>query len=387
MSAEKTNSWTIHPEKRVKLIILVILLFIIAALLGGLWWFLRGQYWIETNDAYVSGNIIPVNNQTHGTISKVLVENTEHVQEGQILATLQGSRATIALHQAAAHLGATVRELRRDYAQVTALQQRVQAKKAELRKLNTNLTRYQKSIASGAVSAIRIENTENAIHAASAEVAATQAALKGTEAIVAGTTITTNPLTREAVTAYEKAYINWARRIIRAPVAGYIAERAAYPGMMVHPGERLFSVVPLNNLWVVANIKETDMRHVYPGQTVQLTSYYYGNQQHYQGKVLGLLPGAGSAFSILPPENATGNYIHIVERVPVRIALPSVELARHPLRPGLSMIAEIHWQPSASHSVLKPLTVTPVVGYQTPIYADELHEAQRQAATIIQENS
>ena len=156
---------------------------------------------------------------------------------------------------------------------------------------------------------------------------------------------------------------------------------------MVHPDQHLFSVVPLNDLWVVANVKETAMRHVRPGQNVQLTSYYYGGDVHYHGKVLGLLPGAGSAFSILPPENATGNYIHIVERVPVRIALPAAELAQHPLRPGLSMVAEIHWTLSQKHSVLKALTTTPIRGYQTHIYQGELRHARQRAAAIIRDNA
>ena len=376
-----------QPEKRTRMLMLVTLIFVLAGLIWTAWWFWRGQYRIETNDAYVSGNITPVNGQTAGTISKVLVENTEFVNAGQVMATLQANHSQLALQQAGAHLAATVRQVRKDFAKVTALQQTVSAKNAELHKLNTDLIRYKQSLPSGAVSAIRIEDTQNEIAAATAQVAAAQAALKGTQAIVAGTTLQTNPLVRQAAAQFEQADIQWQRRVVRAPISGYVAERAAYPGLMVHPGQRLFSVVPLNDLWVVANVKETAMRHVRPGQSVQLTSDYYGGDVHYHGKVLALLPGAGSAFSILPPENATGNYIHIVERVPVRIALPAAELAQHPLRPGLSMVAEIHWTPSQKHSVLKALTTTPVRGYQTAIYSGELRRAQQHAAAIIGDNT
>ena len=389
MSMQKAehSSAPIQPEKRTRMLVLVTLIFVLAGLIWAAWWFLRGQYWIETNDAYVSGNITPVDSQTAGTISRVLVENTEFVHAGQVMATLQAHRSRIALQQAAAHLAATVRQVRRDFARVTALQQTVSAKNAELRKLNADFIRYKQSLPSGAVSAIRLEDTQNEIAAATAQVAAAQAALKGTQAIIAGTTLQTNPLVRQAAAQFEQADIQWQRRVVRAPVSGYVAERTAYPGLMVHPDQHLFSVVPLNDLWVVANVKETAMRHVRPGQSVQLTSYYYGGDVHYHGKVLGLLPGAGSAFSILPPENATGNYIHIVERVPVRIALPAAELAQHPLRPGLSMVAEIHWTRSQKHSVLKALTTTPIRGYQTHIYQGELRHARQRAAAIIRDNA
>ncbi|MBU2764624.1 HlyD family efflux transporter periplasmic adaptor subunit [Acidithiobacillus ferrivorans] len=389
MSAQKPghSSPPIQPGKRTRMLVLVTLIFILAGLLWTAWWFWRGQYWIESNDAYVSGNITPVNDQTAGTISRVLVENTEFVRAGQVMATLQANHSQLALQQARAHLAATVRMVRKDFAQVTALQQTVSAKNAELHKLNADLIRYKQSLPSGAVSAIRVEDTQNEIAAATAQVAAARAALQGTQAITAGTTLQTNPLVRQATAQFEQADIQWQRRVIRAPVSGYVAQRAAYPGLLVHPGQHLFSVVPLNDLWVVANVKETAMRHVRPGQSVQLTSYYYGGDVHYHGIVLGMLPGAGSAFSILPPEDASGNYIHIVERVPVRIALPAAELAQHPLRPGLSMVAEIHWTPSQKHSVLKALTTTPIRGYQTAIYNNELRHARQRATAIIRDNA
>lgn len=387
MQKPEHSSSPIQPEKRTRMLVLVTLIFVLAGLIWTAWWLWRGQYWIETNDAYVSGNITPVNDQTAGTISRVLVENTEFVRAGQVMATLQANHSQLALQRAGAHLAATVRMVRKDFAKVTTLQQTVSAKNAELHKLNADLIRYKQSLPSGAVSAIRVEDTQNEIAAATAQVAAARAALQGTQAITAGTTLQTNPLVRQAVAQFEQADIQWQRRVVRAPVSGYVAERATYPGLMVHPGQRLFSVVPLNDLWVVANVKETAMRHVHPGQSVQLTSYYYGGDVHYHGIVLGVLPGAGSAFSILPPEDASGNYIHIVERVPVRIALPAAELAQHPLRPGLSMVAEIHWTPSQKHSVLKALTTTPARGYQTAIYDKELWHARQRATAIIRDNA
>ncbi len=377
---------SLQEKRRRRLLIGVAVILVVAAVIGTLWWLLRGQYWIETNDAYVTGNITPVDSLSAGTIKQVLAENTEFVHAGQVLAILQGTHSQLAMEQAGAHLAATVRQVRQDFARVQTLQQSVQAKMAELQKLKMDLSRYQQSLPSGAVSRIRIENTQNEMTSAAAQVAEAQAMLRGAQAIVAGTTVYNNPLVQQAAAAFEKTDINWQRRLIRAPISGYVAQRSAYPGLKVHNGQPLFSVVPLNDLWVVANIKETAMRHIHPGQAVQLSSYYYGHQVHYHGTVLGLLPGAGSAFSILPPENATGNYIHIVERVPVRIAIPAQELAEHPLRPGLSMIAAVHWKPGHQHSVLQALTVTPKQGYETSIYRTELQHARQRAEAIICQN-
>lgn len=376
----------LHEKRRRRQLIGVTVILVVAAVIGILWWLLRGQYWVETNDAYVTGNITPTDSLSAGTIKQVLAENTEFVHAGEVLAILQGTHSQLAMEQAEAHLAATVRQVRQDFARVQALQQSVRAKNAELQKLKMDLNRYQQSLPSGAVSVIRVENTQNEMTSAAAQVAEVEAKLRGAKTIVAGTTLNNNPLVQQAAAVYEKTDINWQRRLIRAPISGYVAQRSAYPGLKVHNGQELFSVVPLNDLWVVANIKETAMRHVHPGQAVQLTSYYYGHQVQYRGIVLGLLPGAGSAFSILPPENATGNYIHIVERVPVRIAIPAKELAKHPLRPGLSMIAAVHWKPGHQYSVLRPLTVTPKQGYETSVYRTELQHARQRAETIIRQN-
>lgn len=383
---ENTLSIQLPEKRRSRLLALVIGVFVIIGIIWIAWWFIYGQFWIETNDAYVSGNITPVDVQTAGTIQQVLAENTEFVHAGQILAVIRGDHSRLLMEQAQAHLGAVVREVRQDFAKVSTLQEIVRAKNAECQQLKMDLIRYQQSLPSGAVSIIRIENTQNEITAANAQLKAALAQLKGAQAIVSGTTIYDNPLVLQAAAAFEKTDIRWQRRLVRAPISGYVAERTAYPGITVSVGQALFSVVPLNDLWVVANIKETAMRHVYPGQAVQLTSYLYGSAVHYHGVVQGLLPGAGSAFSTLPPENATGNYIHIVERVPVRIRIPAAELARHPLRPGLSMIAKIHWTASERHSVLHPRTTTPVNGYETHIYNHQLQQARRHAAAIIRAN-
>ena len=374
------------PERRIRHVVMITVLLLIIALAWAAWWFFHERFYVSTNDAYVTGNIVPVEDQTPGTLKKVLVENTQFVHTGQVMAIMQADQSRLRLMRAEAYLGAEVRHVRKAFATVTQLQQLVASKKAALENLEDNLARFSASLPSGATSAIRVQDTRKEIQVLQAQVTAEKAALTGAEAIVVGTTLSTNPLVRQAVAQVKRADIQWQRRIIRAPVSGFVAERASYPGIRIHISQRLFSIVPLDYLWVVANIKETDMHHIRPGQSVELTSYYYGHAVRYRGTVEGLLPGAGSTFSILPPENATGNYIHIVERVPVRIALSRKDLRAYPLRPGLSMIANIHLS-TQRHSVLQTLTHTPIKGYQTTIYDGELAHAKNLVLDIIRRNS
>lgn len=353
----------------------------------GIWWMLVGSQRIRTNDAYVQGNIVPVQAQTEATVRRVYVEDTEYVHAGALLASVQGDRSYLALKASEAALGRTVRELRREFAEVQRLQHSLDAQKAEYAKLGKNLSRYRKAQAGGAVATIRITDTQADMRVLQAQMGATRAKLAAALALVGNTNLNDNPLVRAAVTRVEGAYLSWARRDLRAPVSGYVAQRHAYPGLRIHPGQQLFSIVPLHGLWVVANVKETEMAQVRPGDPVRLTSYYYGDSVVYRGVVEGLVPGAGSAFSILPPENATGNYIHIVERVPLRISLPAKALAKHPLRPGLSMVARIDIAGKGKRSVLAPLTKTPVEGYETGIYRRELQKARQLAQKIIAQNA
>lgn len=356
---------------------------LIAIVIGlAVYWQTYDRYWVSTNDAYVAGNIVPVQAQTLGTVAQVRARRTEYVHEGEVLATLQGSRAQLTLRHAVATLGTEIRQVRGLFARTQALRLAEQAKIREQALLQNDLNRYKKSLAIGAVSAIRVQDTKDKIQIMRTQVAGIASQITGADALIRGATVVNNPLVQAAAARVETADLAWQRRIIRAPVSGFVAQRAVYPGSQVAPGHTLFTIVPLTDLWVVANVKETRMGEVRPGDRVTLTSYYYGHKVRYRGQVLGLVPGAGSAFSILPPENATGNYIHIVERVPVRIGLTPQQLLYHPLRPGLSMIAHIHLSDTA-HSLLEPLTQTPVRNYQTGIYQGQLRRAKNLVRALL----
>lgn len=348
------------------------------------YWFFEGRYEVGTNDAYVTGMLEPVEAQTAGTAVQVLVRRTERVYAGEVLGRLQGDRAHLAVRFAAADLDRTVRKVRGRFAKVAALEGQIAAQVSARNEQRENLRRYQESLKSGAVSLIRVEDTRARIRTLAAGIRATRARLRASEALVRSTTVITNPLVRAAIARLEAADIAWQRRIIRAPVSGFVAARSLYPGSQVHVGERLFTIVPLTDLWVVANVKETRMARVRPGQPVHMISDYYGGRVRYRGVVLGLLPGAGSAFSILPPDNATGNYIHIVERVPVRIGLEGAPLQGYPLRPGLSMTVHIDVR-RVTGSLWAPLTKTPRADDGTAIYARQLQKAQRLVAGVLRE--
>ncbi len=359
---------------------------IVLAVLGVfLYWALYGRYFAATDDAYVTGDLVPIEAQTAGTVSAVFVRRTEFVHKGERLCVLQGSRARIALSRASASLDSTARHVRALFARVQALRWHLKSLDWKRERLMRDLARYRKSLAEGAVSAIRVEDTELRVRALSAQIGETRAALEGARALVRETTVADNPQVRIAVARVEASDLAWQRRIIRAPVSGFVGGRAVYPGTQVHPGARLFTIVPLADLWVVANIKETRMREVRPGDRVRLTSAYYGSGVVYDGVVLGLAPGAGSAFSVLPPDNATGNYIHIVERVPVRIGLQISELAAHPLRPGLSMTVRVRVR-HGGRSLLQPLTSRAGSQYETRIYRRQLARARKLAAHIMMQS-
>ena len=358
---------------------------VLAVVASGLYWWVDVRQWAQTNDAYVTGNITPIQAQTEGSVTDVLVDNTQYVTEGQVLVRMQGDRAQLAMQKAQAHLGTVTRQVKRlmhklqeDQGQLDTLQSREE-------KVKHDLDRYRQAAPDQAVSAIKVQNTTDQLAVLHHQIVAAQARLASDAALVKADTVEQNPLVHQAAAEYLQAWLNWRRLNVRAPISGFVAQREVYPGMVLSRGAHLLDIVPLDDIWVVANIKETDMARVRPGQKVQLTTYYYGDGIRYDGLVQGLEAGAGSAFSILPPENATGNYIHIVERVPVRISIDAAELERHPLRPGLSMVARIDLE-SNGQKINAPLVITPKRSYRTRIYAHQLELGRQLATRIIQEN-
>ena len=348
------------------------------------WWHVARRV-VITNDAYVTGNLAPLKAQTSGTVVDVKVDNTQYVQQGEVLLRLDGLQAQVTLEQAIANLADSVRQVETLFSQADMIRQKLAAKEAILQRGQRNLFRYRSVAADGAVSAQQIEDSEFLIREQEAEVRQIRAELAGAEALIRNTSPADNPKVLQAAAALKRAYLDHARQQIVAPVSGFVAKRSIQPGEQVKPETPLLAIVPLDYLWIEANFLEDELANVQPGQPVEITVDLYGSDVVYHGEVQGLAPGTGSVFGLLPPDNATGNYIHIVERVPVRIGLKAEELQTHPLRPGLSALVKIDTS-QPGESVLQPLTTVPANAYKTEVYDHQLDGAEALINKVIEQN-
>jgi len=313
-----------------------------------------GAYWAQvlryhqsTDDAYVGGNVVQITPQISGTVVAIGADDTQFVKAGQALVRLDPADARVALDQAEAQLARTVRDVRNLYATSSQLAAAVQMRQTELNAAQSDLARRQRLGASGAVSGEELQHAADAVQTAQAELLAAQQQLAANRARVDGTTLKDHPQVRDAAAAVRNAYLTLERTELAAPVAGFVARRNVQLGQRVSPGTPLMAVVPLDQVWVDANFKEPQLAHMRIGQRVRLSADLYGGHVLYHGTIAGLGAGTGAAFSLLPAQNATGNWIKIIQRVPVRIALDPREIAVHPLQIGLSMKADVDVQGGA----------------------------------------
>jgi len=307
----------------------------------GAYWAQVVRYHQSTDDAYVGGNVVQITPQISGTVVAIGADDTQFVKAGQPLVRLDPADAHVALDQAEAQLARTVRDVRNLYATSSQLAATVQMRQTELAAAQGDLARRQRLGASGAVSGEELQHSSDAVKTAQAELIAAGQQLAANRARVDGTTLKDHPQVRDAAAAVRNAYLTLERTELDAPVAGFVARRNVQLGQRVSPGAPLMAVVPLDQVWVDANFKEPQLAHMRIGQPVKLTADLYGGHVVFHGTVAGFGAGTGAAFSLLPAQNATGNWIKIVQRVPVRIALDPREIAAHPLQIGLSMKAEV----------------------------------------------
>jgi membrane fusion protein (multidrug efflux system) len=365
-----------------------LLLVTAAALAVGLvylaYWRSYGSRYVVTNDAYVTGNLAPLKTQTSGAVVDVRADDTQFVHQGDVLVRLDGLKAQVAFERAEANLADSVRQIETQFSQAETLRQKLAAKEAKLQRSQRDLARYHSVADDGAVSAQQIEDSAFQVREQEADVRQAHAALSGAEALIRNTTPANNPKVLQAIAAFKQAYLDKVRQEIVAPVSGFVAKRSIQPGEQVRPETPLMAIVPLDYLWIEANFLENELAHVQPGQPVEITVDLYGSDVVYHGEVLGLGAGTGSVFSLMPPDNATGNYIHIVQRVPVRIGLRKEELQAKPLRPGLSAVVRIDTS-RPGRSVLQPLTTTPAA-YKTAVYDRQLEGVDALIGKIIEAN-
>jgi membrane fusion protein, multidrug efflux system len=344
-----------------------------------LYWANVLRYQQSTDDAYVNGNVVQITPQIYGTVVSIGADDTQFVKAGQPLVRLDQADAKVALDQAEAQLAKTVREVRNMFATSGQLRAIVALRENDLALAQKDLARRERLGNSGAISNEELQHARDAVRGAEAAVLSAQQQLAGNQARVDGTTLENHPDVRSVSAAVRNAYLNYSRTVLPAPVSGFVARRAVQLGQRVSPGAALMSVVPLDEVWVDANFKEPQLANMRVGQPVTLSSDLYGGSFRYHGKVAGFGAGTGSAFALLPAQNATGNWIKIVQRVPVRIALDEHEMAEHPLQIGLSMKVEVSVRDQGGQRL-------PEVARNAPAYAtDVFHSIDDQADARVRE--
>jgi membrane fusion protein, multidrug efflux system len=351
----------------------------------GVYWARLLRYQQSTDDAYVDGNVVQITPQISGTVVEIGADDTQFVRTGQALVRLDQADARVALEQAEAQLARTVRDVRNLFATSAELEAAVQLRRTDLAAAASDLQRRQRLGTTGAVSGEELQHSLDAVKAAQAALLQAQQQFAANRARVDGTTLADHPQVRDAAAAVRNAYLTLARTELPAPVSGFVARRNVQLGQRVGPGAPLMAVVPLDQVWVDANFKEPQLARMRVGQPVRLTADLYGGHVVYHGKVAGFGAGTGAAFSLLPAQNATGNWIKIVQRVPVRIALDPQELAAHPLQIGLSMKAAVNVRDGGAAARL-PELASSAPAYATHVFAASDAAADGRVSEIIAAN-
>ncbi|MDF9391699.1 HlyD family efflux transporter periplasmic adaptor subunit [Methylococcus capsulatus] len=371
--------------RRNRRLLAVFLLLLLTAATYAVYFWLDGRFWVTTDNAFIAGNLIPVEADATGIVTQVLVEESQYVRKGDLLVRLDEHRAAATLGRAQGNLARVLRRVAGLFARRQQMCQRLAARAADLERVRHDLIRYREAVPSGSVSEQVLQNAEDHRRALEAEVREARAELLSAEAQVGGTTRRGHPDVEVAKNNFIEAFLEYNRQHIVAPATGYVAKRKAQVGDRVKPGDPLMTIVPLDHLWVEANLRETDMRRVRPGQRALIVVDVYGKSHTLHGKVEGLVPGTGSVFALLPPDNATGNFIHIVQRVPVRITLQKEEIQGRLIRPGLSTITSIDVREPGSPPDTSYVE-TSAAEYATDIFADELTRAESMAREILEAN-
>ncbi|HEY8587153.1 MAG TPA: efflux RND transporter periplasmic adaptor subunit [Rhodanobacter sp.] len=372
------------PRKRRRALLIVTAIFIVSAVLWFLLWLFVLSTRVVTDNAYVGGNQVAISAQVPGTVVAILADDTEHVDAGQVLVKLDSTDADTRLALARSALAQAVRGVRQQTSSASSADAQVVAAGLELKKAEADLQRRVPLIAAQAESPEIVQHLRDGIAQARAALKAAEAQAAAAHAATEGTDVAHNPAVLQARANFRAAWVAAQRNAIYAPVSGYVAQRSVQLGNSVQPGQQLMTVVPLHDLWIDANFKESQLRHIRIGQPAKIVSDVYGGGVEFHGKVIGLGAGTGSAFSLLPAQNATGNWIKVVQRVPVRISLDNHELDKHPLRIGLSSKTTIDITDDRGEMLATRAIQPPVA--QTDVYDRMASQADEEAEQIIRAN-
>lgn len=389
MATEQTENRKPPPARKISKrkfwLSVIIFSFLLLGAGYGLYRFFFGQFYETTDNAYVVGNSVQIMSQISGHVTQILAEETGLVVKGDPIIYLDQADATITLERAKAQLATTIRQTKQLYNNVDQYKANVALKQATLEKLQGDLQRREELADQKVISVETLKHIQSDVKEAQADVDSAKEQLAAATSIVANSDLYHHPNVQQAMVAVRDAYLNLQRTTIYTPETGYVARRAVQVGQEVTPNTVLMLIIPINQIWVNANFKETQLAHIRIGQKVRLTADAYGSDIVYDGTVVGLSPGTGSAFDILPPQNATGNWIKIVQRLPVRIKIDSKQLQKYPLRIGLTMTVSVDTH-DRSGKVLSQVPERKVI-YQTENYSDQLKDADKMIDKIFKENS
>src|SRR5213082_625530 len=356
----------------------------VVAVLAALWWWLYASRYQSTDDAYVAGDLVSVMPQVSGTVVAIAADETDLVDAGQELVRLDATDARIALADAEQQLARTVRQTRTVFDNRDQLAAVVGQRRADLDRALADYDRRKDVAATGAVSSEELGHARDALSAARDALRAADKNLAASAALAGRSGVADHPDVQAAATEVERAWLALQRTSVRAPVTGYVARRSVQLGERIAPGAPLMAIVPPERLRVDANFKEVQLKHMRIGQPASLTADLYGGRVEFHGRVEGLGLGTGAAFALLPAQNATGNWIKVVQRVPVRITLDPRQLAAHPLRIGLSMHATVDVRDDSGQQLTRAPRQEPVL--TTSAYDIDRREIAARIEQIVGEN-
>ncbi|MGY4565989.1 membrane fusion protein (multidrug efflux system) [Erwinia sp. TECH1] len=385
MSAEAQQQPNNKKKKRKGALIVLALIFVIAGLAWLAWWFIVLRHFQETDDAYVAGNQVQVMAQVSGSVNKVWFDDTDHVHKGDVLVTLDKTDAEQAFEKAQTALATSVRQTHQLIINGKQYQATIELQKTALAQAQADLKRREPLGAANLIGREDLQHARDAVATAQAQLEVAIEQYNANQAAILNTSLENQPAVKQSAAELRDAWLALQRTEIVSPIDGFISRRSVQVGSQISTTTPLLAVVPEKNLWVDANYKETQLADVRIGQPATVVSDIYGDDVVYHGKVVGLDMGTGSAFSLLPAQNATGNWIKVVQRLPVRIELNPDEVARHPLRIGLSTLVKIDTS-NKDGSVLAT-SVRQKPAYESDALALDLAPVNQLIADIIHANA
>ena len=383
--ADTPTSSNNKSQQRKKGLSIFILLLLLISIGSAAYWYFFIKGFEETEDVYVSGNQVMVSAQVAGNISKINVDNMDPVQADDVLLELDDTNAKLSFEQAKSNLANSVRQVSQLNYTVKQLKSAVRANEITLAQAQGNLNRRVQLVKDGAIDKESFQHAKEAVELAKANLTTSQNQLGANQALLLDGPSSEQPQIQSAVSNLKQAWLNLERTKIRSPIKGYVARRNAQVGQAVSVGGALMAVVTTDQMWLDANFKETQLTHMRIGQPVEIHFDLYGKDKTFNGKVVGIEMGTGSAFSLLPTQNATGNWIKVVQRVPVRIQLDPQQLAENPLRIGLSATVKVNVTDSQGETLRNQAPSTTL--YSTNVLQYDESAVNNLIESIIRDNS